>query len=413
MNSPTDLDTSPFRRPDYLGRHFPELGYKPLRTDEIFSAEYHALEKERIFKKSWLRVGTVAQLPEPGDYLVRDIEACDTSVIVVRGRDRQIRAFHNVCSHRNNKVAYEACGKAPSFVCRFHSWVYDLEGRLVTVPEEEIFSNLDKAQHGLTPVACETWEGFIFINVDPEPAQTLREYLGEEIWNGFNGYFENFAYMGTIAADVNANWKLVLDAFVESYHFSTVHKATAGDIINTVENPNGFIADARFFGPHRIGSAMSNLAHEPTYCETLARRYSGNATLAPDVAMQKFLPPLVNPQRRQDWLSDILIIFPMCNLQILMGFFVTQNYWPISHDKTRWEFMLHMLPPQTAAQEAAVEYNRAFLRDVVREDVPNVEMIQQNLLSGAKNTQFIGDQEILVRHGHKVVADRVGHGYDA
>ena len=103
----------------------------------------------------------------------------------------------------------------------------------------------------------------------------------------------------------------------------------------------------------------------------------------------------------------------MCNLQILMGFFVTQNYWPISHDKTRWEFMLHMLPPQTAAQEAAVEYNRAFLRDVVREDVPNVEMIQQNLLSGAKNTQFIGDQEILVRHGHKVVADRVGHGYDA
>ncbi|MGK2940903.1 MAG: aromatic ring-hydroxylating oxygenase subunit alpha [Immundisolibacter sp.] len=384
----------------------------PLPIGEFFTPEYFALEKERVFKKSWLRVGLEQQLVGPGDYFVKELEVCDTSVLVVRGRDQRIRAFHNACSHRTNRVAYAPSGNVPGFTCRFHSWSYGLDGSLVTVPEEHLFPNLCKAEHGLTEVACDTWEGFIFVNVDPQPAKTLREYLGEDIYSGFGGFFPQFEFIGRFSAIVPANWKIVLDAFVESYHFSTVHGASAGDIAISRENPNGRVDAARLYASHRAVSATSNIQHTPTFAETLARKYSGNATLAPDMAKQgQGNPPQINPLQLPDWLTDIMIIFPMCNLQSLQGFFVTQDYWPLSHDRTRWDFMVHMRPPQDAAGEVAAEYNRAYLRDVIREDLPNLAMIQTNLRSGAKKHQQVGEMEIMVRHAYKVLADQIGHGW--
>ena len=122
-------------------------------------------------------------------------------------------------------------------------------------------------------------------------------------------------------------------------------------------------------------------------------------------------PPQINPLQLQEWLTDIMIIFPMCNLQPLHGFFVPQDYWPLSHDRTRWDFMVYMRPPQDAAGEVAAEYNRAHLRDVIREDLPNLAMIQSNLRSGAKRHQQVGEMEVMVRHAYKVVADHIGHGW--
>lgn len=405
MNHPTQTVTR-------LTEGFSGPSSGPLPIGEFFSPEYFALEKERIFKKSWLRVGLESQVSAVGDYFVKELEVCDTSVVVVRGRDKRIRAFHNVCSHRTNRVAYAPSGNVPGFTCRFHSWSYGLDGSLVTVPEEQHFPGLCKADHGLTEIACDTWEGFIFVNVDPQPAQTLREYLGEEIYGGFEGFFPQFELIGHFSAVVPANWKIVLDAFVESYHFSTVHAASAGDVVVSRDNPNGRVDAVRLYQQHRIISATTNIRHTPTFAETLARKYSGNATLAPDLARQgQGNPPQINPLQLQDWLTDILIIFPMCNLQPLHGFFVTQDYWPLSHDSTRWDFMVHMRPPQNAAEEVAAEYNRAFLRDVVREDLPNLAMIQSNLRSGAKTHQQIGEMEVMVRHAYRVVADRVGRGW--
>lgn len=409
--SPTPPAASPHRRPDYLGRHFPELGNAPLSTRDFFTPEYHALEKERIFKKCWLRIAREEELPKPGDYVVRELEAADTSLIVVRGMDGRVRAFHNACSHRTNRVAYHPQGNTRGFVCRFHSWAYDTQGALVTVPEQEIFPNLDKCAHGLTAVACETWESFVYVNVDPNPTQGLREYLGEDIWNGFAGHLERMHHAMTLTITVKANWKILLDAFLESYHFSTVHAPTAGELANSPANPNGYMDAARFYGPHRVISALSNPEHKLTLCETLARRYSGNMTLAPDEATAARIPPFVNPRGFKEWFTDVLILFPMANFQVTPGFTLAQNYWPVDHETTRWEFMMYTTEARTAAHEVAHEYNRVFLRDVVREDIPNIEWIQKNLRSGAKATQQLADQEILIRHSYKTVADYVGFGY--
>ena len=384
-------------------------GLGPLPIDHFFTPEYYALEKEHIFKKSWLRIGVAAKIPNVGDYFVKELESCDTSLIVVRGRDQKIRAFHNMCSHRSNRVAYEEKGNTTTFKCSFHSWAYGLDGSLRAIPEEHLFPGLDKAENGLTEVACDVWEGFIFVNVDPKPTQTLREYLGEEIYNGFNGFFEQFTQIGKLSALVPVNWKIFLDAFIETYHFSTVHLPSAGDIVNSREFPNGRIMAFREFGLHRIASATSNREHTPTFTEGLVQKYGG-ATLsstghAPVQAKQ------INPLGLPDWLTDIMVIFPMCNLQPLQGFFATQNYWPVGHDHTYWEFMIFMRPPANAAGEVIAEYNRSYLRDVVREDMKNLRMVQSTLSSGAKKYQVLGENEPMVRSGYKTVAEQVGSGW--
>ena len=100
----------------------------------------------------------------------------------------------------------------------------------------------------------------------------------------------------------------------------------------------------------------------------------------------------------------------MTNIQPLGGIYLTQDYWPISHDKTRWEMIIYMDPVQNAAQDVLAEYNRVYFRDGVREDLMNLAMVRSNLASGAKQYQFLGNMEPMVGHNYQVVADQIGHG---
>jgi Rieske 2Fe-2S family protein len=104
---------------------------------------------------------------------------CRTSILLVRGQDGNIRAFHSMCSHRGNSVVWDAKGSCKAFACKFNSWTYGLDGALRNVPDEKNFFGLKKKALGLTPVAVDTWEGVVFVNVDPHPSETLCEYLGE------------------------------------------------------------------------------------------------------------------------------------------------------------------------------------------------------------------------------------------
>src|SRR5271154_3124122 len=127
-----------------LHDRYPELGRGPLPVRPYVDTAYYALEQEHIFKKCWLQVGRVEEIPQSGDYFVKELVACNASVIVTRSRSGTVRAFHNVCSHRMNRVAYERCGTTRKFFCKFHGWAYDLDGSLTGVPDEGAFFDLDK-----------------------------------------------------------------------------------------------------------------------------------------------------------------------------------------------------------------------------------------------------------------------------
>src|SRR4051794_38497844 len=89
---------------------YPELGTEPLSVEPLVNAEYYELEKKQLWRKTWLNVGTLQHCPKPGDYFVQDIKVCDSSVLVMHGTDGTVRAFHNVCTHRGNKLMWESLG---------------------------------------------------------------------------------------------------------------------------------------------------------------------------------------------------------------------------------------------------------------------------------------------------------------
>jgi phenylpropionate dioxygenase-like ring-hydroxylating dioxygenase large terminal subunit len=237
---------------------YPHLGTGPLPAEVFTSADRFARERERIFKKVWLHVGRVEQLPHPGSYFTKDLAICNTSVIVVRGKDGAVRAFHNICSHRGNKIVWDNGGTCRMFTCKFHGWSYGLDGRLTFVPDEERFFGLQKETLGLTPVAVDVWEGFIFINVDPHPQETLQEYLGE-LGTELAGYpFGEFsATWRSWTTEVKSNWKVLKNAFQEAYHAPFLHHRSLPDVASKT-NPYLRALEMRLYPRHGCMSVEGN-----------------------------------------------------------------------------------------------------------------------------------------------------------
>ena len=145
-----------------------------LPTWAYSDPELLELEKETIFRKNWLLVGHVNDMPNARDYLTLD--AMGERALVIRGNDNQIRGFHNVCRHRGAKLLNSSSGQcAHALTCPFHGWTYQLDGKLIGVPAENTFENLEKSTSGLVPLDLEIWMGFVFIRFNgdgPSLAET-------------------------------------------------------------------------------------------------------------------------------------------------------------------------------------------------------------------------------------------------
>jgi phenylpropionate dioxygenase-like ring-hydroxylating dioxygenase large terminal subunit len=201
----------------------------PMPAGRYADPEFYALEQEHLFKKTWLNVGHVSELPETGDYKL--FEQLGLSVIVSRSADGQVRAFRNVCRHRGAALLTEAEGNAKRFICPYHAWGYDLEGKLRSVPEAHNFACLDKQKLPLLQVRCEVWRGFIFINQN-EGASPLHEFLAPIEANVGSFPIEDFSVKGVIRAELECNWKSAFDNFIENYHIQTVHTKTIAPFIH-------------------------------------------------------------------------------------------------------------------------------------------------------------------------------------
>ena len=201
---------------------FPNLPRIPSKR-YLDEAQYQA--ELELFKTSWLIVGTENEFREVGSYKVMDRWG-GASVVVVMGADQKIRAFWNVCQHRGGPVVEGESGllSSPNMRCLIHSWVYDLEGNLKGVPGRRDFHNdMDESCMSLKSVQCETWQGFVWINLSPE-AVSLKEWFGsiydEVTW--FDGL--RAASHGSLVLE--CNWKVAIEANIEVYHVTTVHPET-------------------------------------------------------------------------------------------------------------------------------------------------------------------------------------------
>lgn len=383
---------------------YPEMGTGPVSTEPYYSEDHYELEREYIFKKVWLNAGRVEAIPKAGDFVVKDLPVCDTSVIVVRDHDGGLRAFHNVCSHRGNKIVYDDAGTNRSFYCRFHGWTYKLDGELTVVPDEENYFDLDTSCLGLTPVAVDEWGGFIFINVDPEPTESLPEYLGG-IARGLEGYpfAETSGKVYTFETVVNANWKLVKDAFQEVCHTPYQHSRSLPDAYISEANPFTRFVDMGVDGYHARASLFGNMGHVPS--PVALKAYSHGATIAGASMVDggevspALAPPGVNPTGSADWSFELQVFFPSFFLAVTDGSYFTHQFLPLGVDKTHWFSTTCYPTPTNAAQRFSQEYSRVMFRDIMVEDGRQIEETQAMLKSGAKKEFILKDEELFIRQG--------------
>ena len=196
-----------------------------LPGPDYHAPEVFALERERIFFRNWFYAGRVDGLSEPGDFLAADVVG--ESILVIRGKDGELRGFYNVCRHRGSRLCdEESSGKLRSAIkCPYHAWSYSFDGKLVGTPlmaKDEI----DRSEFGLWPVTVEVWQGFVFVHLG-RPEQGLRESLLAQ-GEGSAVEYERFGFAGLRSAhqtvsEVAANWKILFENYNECLHCPTVH----------------------------------------------------------------------------------------------------------------------------------------------------------------------------------------------
>jgi p-cumate 2,3-dioxygenase alpha subunit len=212
-----------------LVRDQPAAGLFRVHRSAMTSPEVLELEWERLFARCWLYVAHDSELPEAGDYRRRTVAG--RPLFVVRGRDGQIRVFHNTCSHRGALVCRRDEGRADQFQCFYHAWTYNSHGELIGVPDEGGYAAaFDRAELGLqSPPRVESYRGLYFVSFDPD-AMDLATYLGDarELIDQTMDCAEPLGgwavIAGTARYSIHANWKLLVENSIDNYHLATVHQ---------------------------------------------------------------------------------------------------------------------------------------------------------------------------------------------
>jgi phenylpropionate dioxygenase-like ring-hydroxylating dioxygenase large terminal subunit len=201
--------------------NFPRL--PPIPSARYTDPDFNALERERLWKKSWLYAAHMDEIPEPGSFILW--KRLGSPVLIVRGKDHRPRAFYNTCRHRGGPLVKEATGRRNLFTCGYHGWSYDHDGKLVAIRDERDFPDFDKSCLGLIPVRCDTFGRWVFVNFAAD-APPLLDYLGPVASEMAELQPEKLRLAHKAEYEVQSNVKVLLDAFLETYHLKSIHLQT-------------------------------------------------------------------------------------------------------------------------------------------------------------------------------------------
>jgi len=206
-----------------------------------FDLRVAELERQNVFGKTWQAIARTDQLEKPGQFVTQEIAG--EPVVVVRGDDNVLRAFFNVCRHHAAAVMTDPQGQVQHLRCPYHGWTYGLDGALKGITEFDGVCHFDRAQNGLVPIRVETWEKFVFVNLDAR-AESLEKHLGslparvKPLRLGGLTFFERRSY------ELKCNWKVYVDNFLDGgYHVPHLHKGLNSvlEYVNyTIENVDRF-----------------------------------------------------------------------------------------------------------------------------------------------------------------------------
>ncbi|MGV0474668.1 SRPBCC family protein [Mycobacterium kansasii] len=339
-----------------------------VRAREYTSPERHDRERAVVMSCPQL-VGYVSELPRPGSYCTKTVMG--RSVLLTRTSDGSVRAFDNVCLHRQAQVA-TGCGTAKRFSCPYHAWTYDNGGRLVGLPGREGFPEMTLKDDGLTRLPATEFAGFLWVALDPDATLDIAKHLGPLADELDSWGIGHWSPLGEKVLDSRINWKLAIDTFSENYHFATVHRQTFA----TIARSNCTVFDS--YGPHhRLIFPLNTIMELDT---------------APEDQWNPFHHMVV-----------IYALFPNIVLSVTIAngelFRVYPGEQPgrsvtVHQNSTALDVSDESV---AAGAQAVFEYAHATVRD---EDYRLAESLQANLESGARERLVFGRNEPGLQHRH-------------
>jgi carnitine monooxygenase subunit len=341
--------------------------YRVNATDYT-APERLARDKAMLFDSPQL-VGYASELPKPGSYCTKNVMGL--SILLTRAADGAVRAFDNVCLHRQSQIA-AGCGTARRLTCPYHAWTYDLEGNLVGVPGKEGFPETLSGSTKLTQLPARECAGFLWVAMDPDATLDIPGFLGPLADELDSWGIGRWSPLGEKVLESPINWKLAIDTFAENYHFATVHKTTFA----TIARSNCTVFDS--FGPHhRLVFPLNGILD----LETI-------------------------PEEQWDPLQNMVVIYALFPNIVLSCTIANGELFRVyPSDAPGRSITVHQnstpmdLSDESVAAgaQAVFDYAHATVRD---EDYALAASLQANLESGAREHLVFGRNEPGLQHRH-------------
>ncbi len=357
----------------------PRLSYS-LPAKAYLEQDYLDLEREIVYGKSWQYVCHVGQLKSPGDYITVDIQG--QPIVVLLDRDRTLRAFYNVCLHRGHELL-SGTGNTKTIVCPYHAWCYKLDGNLMSARYSDWMEDFDFADFKLMAVQVEEFCSMVWVNLDPDAA-SLAEQSGD-LKNEILGYAPDIAdlkHAHRLTYRIKANWKSVVDNFLECYHCAVAHK----DFVSLVDMDNYLVTTQGIYSSHIAPAG-----------KTENSAYGVENAAVQDHAVWWL------------WPNTCLLRYPGSPNWMVWRFI------PVDAETTAetFDFFFEGDTPD-AAQMEAIEYIDKVLQ---KEDIDIVESVQRGMKTPAYNQgRFVcnlnglGESEHAVHHFHSLYLKAIeGH----
>ncbi len=361
---------------------FPKIPVGRYRDPGLFQ-----LELEHVWRKSWCYAAHAGELPEIGSFL--RWKRFGASLVLIRGKDGVIRAFHNSCPHRGASVVMEESGrKGGLLVCPYHAWSFDDRGALKGVPAEHEFGRIDRERNCLKQARCETVGNLVFVNLDPA-AKPMGQALGESLLAEFAHYANagSIDLIGKTYTEVPVNWKIAVASFIETYHVPTVHaqsfpfyKTEAGGTHLSLCYPGGH---------SRLYPAMEFSAK------------LGEAVGGADQTGPEGRPASAHPR-----MYGTYNFFPNFQSSLSDGTWISVNPWPLGPERTMYEVVF--LGDRSRVSEEFIAGWRTRIEQVVEEDFVILRNYGDSLGSSAIDGIQLGLQEACIYHFEQSIDAAIG-----
>lgn len=407
----------------------PKLGTSIIPAERYTSPDFARLEWERMWTKVWLLGCREDDIPDPGDHIVTEIGK--ESVLFARQKDRSIKAFHNVCLHRGNRLVHAVHQPqfgASYFRCGYHNWEYGVNGRFSDIPDLETFPQGAPPCGGLSELPCDVWGSFVWYSLD-KAAPPLRDYLGVIPGHLDPYHFERMTLTEWKTVEWDCNWKASADAFNESYHVQGTHPQLLYylddlDIqIDCYERHSRYLIAFGVLSPRVISPSeipppikviMRDAGMDPA-------SYEGSVYDA-RTEVQRFKRENGANQGKDysalndDQLTDDYnyLIFPNVTLNIHADDLMMFRHRPHPVDPNKMLFDYFMFELKGADFDRAA-YKRPVHRQyrhgetslglVINQDAYNLPHVQRGMMSAGYPGLWLGDQELRLRHFHKTLED--------